>query len=144
MRKIVNDNKGSFTIEAAVIISFLTFVITGLLFLSFFLYDRCVVERTAAMAALRGSEAVWEKNPIRYQKADEAVSEILTGQLLGADSIEKSVKASGSQVTVSLSMKFKWWDFKAEAEKKAVNPVLFIRNCRKGLNLVQKGKKDEE
>lgn len=144
MRKIVNDNKGSFTIEAAVIISFLTFVITGLLFLSFFLYDRCVVERTAAMAALRGSEAVWEKNPIRYQKADEAVSEILTGRLLGADSIEKSVKASGSQVTVSLSMKFKWWDFKAEAEKKAVNPVLFIRNCRKGLNLVQKGKKDEE
>lgn len=144
MRKIVNDNKGSFTIEAAVIISFLTFVITGLLFLSFFLYDRCVVERTAAMAALRGSEAVWEKNPIRYQKADEAVSEILTGRLLGADSIEKSVKASGSQVTVSLSMKFKWWDFKAEAEKKAVNPVLFIRNCRKGLNLVQKGKKGEE
>ena len=144
MRKIVNDNKGSFTIEAAVIISFLTFVITGLLFLSFFLYDRCVVERTAAMAALRGSEAVWEKNPIRYQRADEAVSEILTGRLLGADSIEKSVKASGSQVTVSLSMKFKWWDFKAEAEKKAVNPVLFIRNCRKGLNLVQKGKKDEE
>ena len=144
MRKIVNDNKGSFTIEAAVIISFLTFVITGLLFLSFFLYDRCVVERTAAMAALRGSEAVWEKNPIRYQRADEAVSEILTGRLLGADSIEKSVKASGSQVTVSLSMKFKWWDFKAEAEKKAVNPVLFIRNCRKGLNLVQKGKKGEE
>ena len=144
MKKSVNDNKGSFTIEAAVIISFLFFVITGLLFLSFFLYDRCVVERAAAMAALRGSEAVWEDNHIRYQRADKAVNEILTGRLLGADSVEKSVKASGSQVVVSLSMKFKWWDFQAEVEKKAINPVLFIRNCRKGLSLIQKGKKEEK
>ena len=144
MKKSRNDNRGSFTIEAAVIISFLFFVITGLLFLSFFLYDRCVVERTAAMAALRGSEAVWEDNPIRYQRADEAVREILTGRLLGADFVEKSVTVSGSRVTVSLSMKFKWWSFKAETEKKAVNPVLFIRNCRKGLNLIQNGKKEEK
>ena len=144
MKKSVKDNRGSFTIEASVIISFLFFVITALLFLSFFLYDRCVVERTAAIAALRGSEAVWGDNPIRYQRADEAINKILAGRLLGADSVEKSVKVSGSQVTVSLSMKFKWWDFQAEAEKKAVNPVLFIRNCRKGRGLIQKGKGEEK
>lgn len=144
MKKPVKDNRGSFTIEASVIISFLFLVITGILFLSFFLYDRCVVERAAAMAALRGSEAVWEDNPIRYQRADEAVGEILTGRLLGADSVEKSVNISGSRVTVSLSIKFKWWDFQAEAEKKAINPVLFIRNCRKGMGLVQKGKREEK
>lgn len=144
MKKIAHDNRGSFTIEAAVIISFLVFVITGFLFLSFFLYDRCVVERAAAMAALRGSEAIWEDNNIRYQRADEAVNDILTGRLLGADSVEKSVKVSGNQVIVSLSMKFKWWEFQAKAEKRAVNPVLFIRNCRKGLELIQNGKKEAE
>lgn len=144
MKKIRNDSRGSFTIEAAVIMSFLVFVITGLLFLSFFLYDRCVVERTAAMAALRGSEVIWEDDHIRYQRADGAVSEILTGRLLGADFVEKSVKVSGNQVSVSLSLKFKWWDFQTEVEKKAMNPVLFIRNCRKGLNLIQNRKKEEE
>lgn len=144
MKEIIKENKGSFTIEAAVIISFLFFVITGLLFLSFFLYDRCVLERTAAVAALRGSEALWEDNGVRYEKADKAVNDILTDRLLGADSVEKSIKVSGNQVTVSLFMEFKGWNFLAEAKKKAINPVIFIRNCRKGSGLIQKGKKEEK
>ena len=144
MKKIIKDQRGSFTIEAAIVISFLVFIITGILFLSFFLYDRCLVERTAAMAALRGSEAIWEDNEVRCQRSEEAIDQILKGRLLGADSVEKRVKAEGSRVTVSLFMKFKWWEFRAEVEKKAVNPVLFIRNCRKGLELIHKEKREEE
>lgn len=144
MKKVIKEQRGSFTIEGTVIISFLFFVITGLLFLSFFLYDRCVIERAAAMAVLRGSEAFWEDNEVRFQKSEEAIDDIVIGRLLGADFVEKNIKVSGSQVKVSLSMRLKWWNFQAKSEKKAVNPVLFIRNCRKGQELIQKGKGEEE
>ena len=78
---------GSFTIEAAVIISFLVIVINIILVLTFFLYNRCSLERAAAMGALRGSQAVWEDNSYRSRKADEGVDEILSYNLLGTDGV---------------------------------------------------------
>lgn len=131
MRKQTWDNRGSFTIEAAVIITFLVITINALLFLSFFLYNRCSVERAAAMGALRGSQAVWVDNSCRYQAADKGVNTILTNNLLGSDTIEKQIKVNGEKVTVFLNMDFFQWNFQTKAEKKCLNPVLYIRNCRK-------------
>lgn len=129
------DNRGSFTIEAAVIISFLVIVINIILVLAFFLYNRCSLERAAAMGALRGSQAVWENNSCRSQKADEGVDEILAYNLLGTDKVEKKITVQGNRISVALDMHIRQWDFHAEVEKKSVNPVLFIRNCRKLENL---------
>lgn len=125
------NNRGSFTIEAAVIISFLVIVINIILVLAFFLYNRCSLERAAAMGALRGSQAVWEDNSYRSRKADEGVDEILSYNLLGTDRVEKEITVKGNRVSVALDMHIRRWDFHAEVEKKCINPVVYIRNCRK-------------
>ena len=122
---------GSFTIEAAVIISFLVIVINIILVLTFFLYNRCSLERAAAMGALRGSQAVWEDNSYRSRKADEGVDEILSYNLLGTDGVEKKITVKGNRISVALDMHIRKWNFHTEVEKKSINPVLFIRNCRK-------------
>lgn len=130
-KSLRRDNRGSFTIEAAVIISFLVIVINLIIVLAFFLYDRCSLERAAAMGALRGSQAVWENNSVRSQKADEGVDEILIYNLLGTDKVEKKITVTGNQISVALDMHIRQWNFHTEIEKKCMNPVLFIRNCRK-------------
>lgn len=127
----LKDNRGSFTIEAAVIISFLVIVVSMILVLAFFLYNRCSLERAAAMGALRGSQAVWEDNSCRSQKADKGVDEILSYNLLGTDKVEKEITVKGNQISVALDMHIRYWRFHTKVKKKSVNPVLFIRNCRK-------------
>lgn len=129
------DNRGSFTIEAAVIISFLVIVINLIIVLAFFLYNRCSLERAAAMGALRGSQAVWENNSVRSQKADEGVDEILIYNFLGTDKVKKQITVTGNQISVALDMHIRQWDFHTKVEKKCMNPVLFIRNCRKLENI---------
>lgn len=140
MKGCLKDNNGSFTIEAAIIIPFIVIVLTAVIFLSFFLYDKCSLERAAAMAALRGSQEVWEDNNIRYQKADEGIKAVLEANLLGTNCVEKHVEVKGNQVCVLLKMQYKWWDFSAQAEKQAVNPITFIRNCRKAEGVIEKQK----
>ncbi len=125
------NNRGSFTIEAAVIISFLVIVVNIILVLAFFLYNRFSLERAAAMGALRGSQAVWEDNSYRSRKADEGVDEILSYNLLGTDRVEKEIAVKGNRISVALDMHIRRWYFHTEVEKKCINPVLFIRNCRK-------------
>lgn len=92
------------------------------------------------MAALRGSQEVWKDQNIRYQKADEGIDAILTDNILGTSYVEKHVEIKGDQVQVLLKMQYKWWDFSTGAEKKAVNPITFIRNCRKAEGVMEKQK----
>lgn len=131
LKETFRDNKGSFTVEAAVVISFLVLVIAAIISLSFFLYNKCSIERAAAMAALRGSRAVWEDQNTRYGEAEKGINEILASNLLGNYQVATSIQVKGNDIEVALKMQFQQWEFQAEAAKKAVNPVAFIRNCRK-------------
>lgn len=130
-RRFVEDCRGSFTIEAAVIVSFLVFLIQAIILLSFFLYNRCSMERAAAMGALRGSQAIWQDNTFRYQKAEEGVNNILSYNLLGEALVEKEIEVRGNQVKVELKSQSHFGELDIKAEKKVINPVAFIRNCRK-------------
>jgi Flp pilus assembly protein TadG len=132
------DNKGSASIEAAVIVPLLLMIFAVIIHLSVFLYDKCSLERAAAMAALRGSEAVRESNNVRYQIADEGVTELLENGLLGAETVEKQIQIKGNQIKICLTMQYKWWKFQVETEKKAVNPVEFVRTCRKVKGVIEK------
>lgn len=140
MKSCLKDNKGSFTIEASVIIPFIVMVLAAVIYLAFFLYDRCTLERAAAMAALRGSQEVWGNQNLQYEITDEGIDNVLENNLLGTSHVEKCVKVKGDQMYVLLKMEYKWWDFSAEAEKKVVNPVTFIRNCRKAEGVIEEQK----
>lgn len=138
MKSCFHNNKGSFTIEAAVIIPFTLFLLMTILFFSLFLYDRCSLQRAAASAALRGSRETWASSDIQYQKADEGIDFVLSHNLLGADCVDKQVKISGNRITVVLNMQYHKWEFRAESQKNIINPVNFIRTCRKGKGAIEK------
>lgn len=134
----LKDQKGSFTIEAAVIIPFIVCLLMTILFFAFFLYDRCSLERAAGSAALRGSQEIWESSDVQYQKANEGINFVLSHNLLGADCVDKQVKISGNEIKVVLKMQYHKWEFQAESQKKVVNPVIFIRICRKGKGVIER------
>lgn len=138
MSACLKNNRGSFTIEAAVIISFIVLVIAAILQLTFFLYDKCSLERAAAVGALRGSEAVWEDQNTRYQRADEGIHAVFENNLLGTDEVKKQIEVTGNEIKVVLEMQFRWWGCRISSEKKALNPVTFIRNCRKAKGIMEK------
>lgn len=137
IKDMMRDNRGSFTVEAAVVISFLVFVIAIVISLSLFVYNKCSMERAAAMAALRGSQAVWEDQNIRYGRAEKGIGEMLSDNLLGEPQVQTSIAVKGNDIEVALKMQYQQWEFQSETAKKAVNPVVFIRNCRKLEGVIQ-------
>lgn len=134
----LKDHKGSFTIEAAIIIPFIVCLLVTILFFSLFLYDRCSLERAAGSAALKGSQEIWESSDVQYQKADKGIDFVLSHNLLGTDQVDKQIIIKGNEVNVTLKMQYQKWEFQAESKKKVINPVNFIRICRKGKGAMEK------
>lgn len=130
------DERGSATVEAAVVIPFFLLILALIIHLSFYLYDCVVLERACNMAALRGSRMLWEENDLRFQKTEEGIEDILRGGLLGMCEAEQDIKVGHNHVSVSLSAQYKWWKFMACEEKSIINPVQFVRDCRKAEGVV--------
>ena len=68
---ILVQNNGNYTIEAAIIIPLILFVILVFISLSFSLYNRCSLERAAIASALRGSEEIFSDSEIRFDTAPQ-------------------------------------------------------------------------
>lgn len=67
MRKI---KKGSFTIEAALLMPLVLMILIGVLYLDFFVYDRAYLTAAAYEAAVSGSMEGYKKKGNIYEKAD--------------------------------------------------------------------------
>ena len=132
------DNRGSSTIEAAVIIPFTLFVIASLITLSFALFNRCSLERCVISSSLRASEAVFESNSERYNAASQTVKEVLVNNLLYRNNVESNIEVKGEKIKVVMCADEDEQNFYTSAEKTAINPVFFVRNCRKIKNLIGK------
>ena len=67
MRKI---KKGSFTVEAALLMPVIFLVLMGLLYLNFYVHNRAWLTAAAYEAAVSGSMEGYSKNGNSYEKAD--------------------------------------------------------------------------
>lgn len=135
---ILMRNAGNFTIEAAIIIPQIIFLILAMITLSFFLYNRCSLERAAAVSALRGSEEIFSDNATRFDTVSQAVDEVLGFNLLSEKEVNKNIEIKGNQIVVTLEANERNHTFTTYSDKKAVNPVLWIRTFRKMKGAVQK------
>ncbi|MCR5654548.1 MAG: pilus assembly protein [Lachnospiraceae bacterium] len=129
--KFIRDERGSFTVEAAVIVSFMFFVIQAFIFLSFYLFNLCSVTRAAEMAALRASQAVWETSQERYNIASAAVAEILEHNLIGEAQISSKITSKAHKVTVEVGCKSTSWQQTVTASRNVIHPVQLLREARK-------------
>lgn len=136
-RIVLLQNTGNFTIEAAIVIPLTLFLILAMISLSFSLYNRCSLERAAAVSALRGSEEIFSDNATRFDIVSRAINEVLNFNLLSAQEINKNIEIKGNQIVVALETQEKGNTFTTYSSKKAVNPVFWIRSFRKMKGVVQ-------
>lgn len=95
--------KGSFTIEAALVIPMLMFVIMLTVQLSFFLYNRQAITVMAAQAALYGVQMETEGKAAIEKQLQAFLKEETEKRLLFTESVDWDVKVTMTKVTVSIS-----------------------------------------
>ena len=92
---------GYFTIEAAFLLPFIMMIIVFMTFLSFYCYDRCILEQCAYAAALRGSSNRFTSNEEAYEEAQKAAESLVSEKLFAVNELETVVQVSGVSVTVT-------------------------------------------
>ena len=149
---------GSSTIELSLIMPMLLTLFTFLIYLSFFLYNRVETTANAYICALRGSRMEQETAEKTYQHLKKESSRLMKGNLLSLSEYREQIEVKGNhvQVTYGISQKVPGsviladlfyddtWDFQITQKANKLQPVFFIRNCRKLCNLKKKQGKDGE
>jgi len=141
-RKWKRGLKGSFTIEVSYIMPLVIFLIWNILFLSFFLYDKCVLMQGSYCTALR-TERFFGKETEKEEEAKEKYRQAVEQKIIcGAISGKKEVTSKGITVESELNMQapgglfyLSDWQGQEKQTAEVYEPVAFIRKCRKGENL---------
>lgn len=100
--------KGSFTIEAACVMSLVLITVMGVLYLSFFVHNRSWLTAAAYEAALAGSIEGVQKNGQIYEAASAKAQELGNVGFFGAENLSYQV-SDGKTVKVLLSGRYNRW-----------------------------------
>ncbi|MBQ6996011.1 MAG: pilus assembly protein [Lachnospiraceae bacterium] len=100
-RCLSGKTAGYFTVEAALLLPFVMMSIVFMIFLSFFCYDRCILEQCAYAAALRGSSSRFENTQEAYEEAAGAAESLIEKKLFAIRKVSTTVRVSAVAVTVS-------------------------------------------
>lgn len=128
--------KGSFTVEAACVMSIVLLTVIGVIYLSFFVHNRAWLTAAACEASLSGSmEAVYQDG--QAQTAAEIRGEELGNVgFFGAENLRCHVNAGKKKVSVTYEADtiagfggFKW-TLKTEGSSKVIQPVKWIRRLK--------------
>ena len=97
----ITKMEGYFTVEAALLLPFVIMIIVFMIFLSFYCYDRCILEQCAYIAALRGSSNRFSSTQEAYQEAFTAAEGLIDKKLFAVKELKTTVRVSGFTVTVA-------------------------------------------
>lgn len=135
--------KGSFTIEAACVMSMILFVIIGLLYLCFFVHNRAWLTAAAYEAALAGSiEGIRENGQVK-ETAEARSRELGNSGFFGAENLSvqvtagKAVKVAYSADTIADFGGFTW-KLKAVGSSKVICPVDWIRKVKAAADILDR------
>lgn len=123
------------------ILPLVIFLIGFLFYLSFFLYNRCVISHDAYILAFRGSARCREENAEVEKYIDNDSKRQFGIKYIGLNGPQKNIEVSKKKVTVIAegNMKVSFinnfnlsnsWKLKSAAEAERICPVDFIRKIR--------------
>ncbi len=134
--------RASYTVEAAFLFPLIMSVIVLLIYLSFFIHDRAVMDAASYQAALRGSLVTANKSDF-IAKAEKAGDELLKGALLVTKVNRKDIEMENNMLTVTYSgimsipggVSFipgipSELELKVKSSAKRLDPTGFVRSCR--------------
>lgn len=143
--------KGSVTIEASIIMPIIIIIIALLVYLSFFLYNRCIMTQMTYISALRGSLS--EEDVVKTEQNIEMEEKELFGNKVLAIAkihFDNKIKNTNITVTTNASMKFPFasyasqlkikgnWNIMIKKKVEKIEALQFIRDCRKLEGLLEK------
>ena len=133
--------KGSFTIEAACVMSLLLITIIGVLYLSFFVHNRTWLTAAAHEAALTGSMEGVRKDGQIYEAVSAKGEELGNVGFFGAENLKyqvstgKTVKVSYQAETITGFGGFHW-TLKTEGGSRIIRPAEWIRKVKAAAEIV--------
>lgn len=143
---------GYMSLEAAFVIPWVIFLFVLLIYVSFYLYDKCVLFQDAYTICFRGSIQKEENGALDYIQTHMAAQ--FGGKYFGVESVEKSAKQSGKEVYVYASCRVRvpfghflamanedGWQIQTSAKAQIANPTKILRKCRmaeNALHFIQK------
>lgn len=101
-KKLAN---GYMTLEVTLLFPVIFTIIMLLIYLSFYLYDRCLLENSAYIAALRGSRMQLMNNDEIFQETNKIAGELVEGRLFSVQNIKQKVTVGFDKVTVEYDAK---------------------------------------
>lgn len=132
---------GYFTIEASLIFPTVLFLIAFLIYLTFFLYNRCLISQDAYILAYRGSlQCKDEKSKIKND-IEEDSNKQLGIKYMCIESMQKSIQVDNRIISVELSGEMdsafggafeinRKWILNTEKKVEIICPVTSIRTIR--------------
>lgn len=136
--------KGSFTIEAACVMSIVLVTVMGVLYLTFFVHNRTWLTAAAYEAALTGSMEGVQKDGQVYEAASARGQELGNVGFFGAENLQyqvstgKTVKVSYQAETISGFGGFHW-TLRTEGSSKIIRPAEWIRKVKSASEIVAGG-----
>ena len=127
--------KGSFTIEAACVMSLILVAVMGILYLCFFVHNRAWLTAAACESALTGSMEGNREGGNTGEAAGKRSQELGDIGFFGAENLKTQIK-DGKEVTVSYTADTisgfggYSWKLRAEGKSRVIDPVGWIRKIK--------------
>lgn len=131
--------KGSFTVEAAVIVPLFLFVFGILLHTLFYYHDKNILKAVAHETIALASK----EEDIKGTEMKEYFQSRIQGKLLLFSKVDSEIKSSKTEATVVCKAKKNVMSVKVECVMKRTKPEKYIRNIRK-LKKIGEGIEKEE
>lgn len=142
MNSLEKIRKGSFTIEAACVMSLVLLVLMGVLYLSFFVHNRAWLTVAACESALTGSMEGIRKDGQSQEAAAVRSRELGNVGFFGAENLTgqvkngKEIKVTYTADTISGFGGFRW-KLTAEGSSRVIRPVKWIRKVRAASEVIE-------
>lgn len=102
--KYIKNLKGSLTVEACFIVSLTVLVLTALIYCSFYVHDRAVLQGLVCEIAASGSNSLTAKDG--QQAAERLKSNIRSSRFLGSRSLKGKAQVGNEKAEASFSGNF--------------------------------------
>ena len=101
MKKMNTEQDAYFTLEASLIIPLVILFITAMIFMTFYSYDRCVMETAAYEAALQGTSNHIKDANEAAKVSEEAAEFLVSDKLFAIRDVTYKVDVDANKVTVT-------------------------------------------
>jgi len=133
--------KGSYTVEAALLMGVLLWVMVGIFTLCFYIHNRTWYTAAAYEAAISGGTEGTMKNGNGEQITKKKTEEAFQMCYPGVGDLQTEISVSENKVSVAYEVhtvsayKDFFWSYRGKGEVKIVKPVSFIRKVRMGMKI---------